>query len=126
MSKLFTIINIFFSKFNLNNINLFSLSPIQNIISTQSILSTVSTRISEELLSDNLIIKELTKFQFHPQFDLFYTGLLVTTLFSKHKIYGQIDNKWNDIELATDTSKITKSILFIFILLFCKNIESAT
>ena len=133
MSKIFTIFNLFFNKYNINNIiTISTLSPLQNIISTKSIISTASNKISEELFNENIIIQEITNLHFHPQFDLFYIGLLVTTLFSKYKWSEKTVNKWDNIhkwkniELSTNISKKTKLFLFIITLVLCKNVESVT
>jgi len=130
MSKIFTTIIFLFSKFNLNNIiTIPTLSPLEKLISTKTMISTVSNEINEELLNENLFLQEVTNLHFNPHFDLFYIGLFATTFLNKHKMIHQLDNnnnKWNNIDLVSKISKKTKLFLFIILLILCKNVESVT
>ena len=99
---------------------------VRNILTTRAIFSTMAEKLSYEF-NENLIVQEFTQTNYHNNFDIItYSILIACTLNllyipSKEKI-----QKLEKIEYFSNIRNITSKFFFIFMLIFTKNIESAT
>jgi hypothetical protein len=99
-------------------------SQLQTIISSKGIISGVVTYVSEELWTDNFLVRELLFNHRYTNLDVIYFGLLVFTLLSKEDINSSL-YKWKTFERFSIIEKNTKVILFVIMIIFNRNVENA-
>jgi len=99
-------------------------SQIQQLISSKAIASGVVSSVSEELLTDNLLFRELLINHKHTNLDIIYFGLLVFTLVSKEDMKNRF-SKWKNVKMFSAIEKNTKVVLFTLMFIFNRNVENA-
>jgi hypothetical protein len=99
-------------------------SQIQQLISSKAIASGVISSVSEELLADNFLFRELLLNNKHTNLDIIYFGLLVFTLLSKEDMKSRF-SKWKNVKMFSAIEKNTKVVLFTMMFIFNRNVENA-
>jgi hypothetical protein len=99
-------------------------SQIQQLISSKAIASGVISSVSEELLTDNFLFRELLLNNKHTNLDIIYFGLLVFTLLSKEDMKSRF-SKWKNVKMFSAIEKNTKVVLFTMMFIFNRNVENA-
>ena len=99
-------------------------SQIQHLISSKAIASGVVSSVSEELLTDNFLFRELLINHKHTNLDIVYFGLLVFTLLSKEDMKNRF-SKWKNVKMFSAIEKNTKVVLFTLMFIFNRNVENA-
>lgn len=99
---------------------------LRNMLSSRAIFTTIGEKISYELVNENVLIQEITQRNYNHNFDLITGSILlvcaVNILYNPSK---EKKAKLENIEYFTNTKNITSKYLFLFMLIFTKNIESA-
>ena len=104
---------------------------LRNILSTRAVFSTVVEKISSEIVSENVVINELNKIDYNHHIDIITITIIAVCLLSI------VTNAYNSsittqtqrlerIEMFSKIQRTTSTFLFVFMLIFTKNIDSAT
>jgi hypothetical protein len=102
---------------------LFMDSPLEQIVAQRTILSTFTNRISEELFTDNVFVRDLITNNRQSTSDVFYLTLALLAFYQQNT-YSTI--KIENMERFMKTRRITNSILFVILFIFTKNVGVAT
>jgi hypothetical protein len=97
---------------------------LQNIITSQAIMSTLSYRLNMEVLNENLLINEVTRIKCHPE-EIIYVSILIYILYSNIDYTNYIENKLQNIKMFSIIKQKSNSIIFILLMIFTRNIENA-
>ena len=101
---------------------------LRNILSTRAVFSTVVEKISSEMVSENVVINEINKMEYSHHIDII--PITITTLCLIHVITNLYNTtqkqKLERIELFSKIQRTTSTFLFVFMLIFTKNIDSVT
>ena len=102
-------------------------SSLKTIVSSQALISSITSRANMELLNESVIIEELTKFQHHPLINTLSIGLIAATaiFYYKNGLNECRENRWRNIELFSEQRRVINIIILIFLIIFTKNIENA-
>ena len=105
-------------------------SPLEQLVSSQAVISTVASQVNAELVTENMIINEFTRFSSHPLIDTFYLFSILVLFIGQYKIIGDnlsfSSNKWGRVDRYTKVQKVTNRILFIAMVVLTKGVENAT
>jgi len=103
---------------------------LRNILSTRAVFSTVVEKISSEIVSENVVINEINKIDYNHNIDIITVTIIAVCLLSVlNNIYNSSTTQTQRLERIEMFSKIqrtTSTFLFVFMLIFTKNIDSAT
>jgi hypothetical protein len=102
---------------------LFMDSPLEQIVAQRSIVSTFTNRISEELFTDNVFVRDLITNNRQSTSDVFYLTLALL-VFYQQNTYSTV--KIENMDRFMKTRRITNSILFVILFIFTKNVGVAT
>ena len=120
------IVNLFSSSFMIDKTP-FSL---RNILSTRAVFSTMVEKISSEIVSENVVVNEINKLDYNDHIDIITVTIIAVGLLSiASNAYNssQIQTqKLERIEMFSRIQRTTSTFLFVFMLIFTKNIDSAT
>jgi hypothetical protein len=100
---------------------------VRNILSSRAIFTTIGEKISYELVNENVLMQEFNQISYNHNFDLIATSIFIVCAVNILYIPSKEKKaKLENIEYFTNTKNITSKYLFLFMLIFTKNIESAT
>jgi hypothetical protein len=102
-----------------------SMFTLRNIIGSKAVLSTVINQINNEVVNENVIINELTTYKHNIPSDIFYAILFVGTIYIEYKYFAYFDKKLSGVQTVSSIQEKTRTVLFIFMLVFTKNIQNA-
>ena len=102
-----------------------SMFSVRNIIGSKAFMSTVVNQVNNEVFNENVIITELTSAKHNIPVDIFYSFLFVSAIYVQYKYFIYFEKKWSGIETYTNMQERTRTALFIFMLVFTKNIQNA-
>lgn len=98
-------------------------SPLEQIVAQRTIISTFTNRISEELLTDNVFVRDLITNNRQSSSDVFYLTLALLAFYQQNT-YSTV--KIENMDRFMKTHRITNSILFVILFIFTKNVGVAT
>jgi hypothetical protein len=98
---------------------------VRNIVSSQAVLSTVNSQVSNEVLNFNFATAEMSGFRYHPELEVLYFVTAIVSAYLQYKYFSYIENKWKKVDTFSVTQKMTNQILLILMILFTKNVENA-
>jgi len=109
---------------------------LRNILSTRAVFSTVVEKISSEMVSENVVINEINKIDYNHHIDIITVTIIAVGLLSiasnaynssrrQTQTQTQIQ-RLERIEMFSKIQRTTSTFLFVFMLIFTKNIDSAT
>ena len=98
---------------------------IRNIIGSKAVMSTVINQINSELVNENTIISEITGSYHNLKYDALYVFMFMISLYLQYQYFVYFDKKLKGTEMFSNIQEKTKTILFIFMLVFTKNIQNA-
>ncbi len=103
---------------------------LRNILSTRAVFSTMVEKISSEIVSENVVINEINKIDYNHHIDIITVTMIAVCLLSiVNNIYNSSQTqkeKLEKIEMFSKIQRRTSTFLFVFMLIFTKNIDSAT
>ena len=105
---------------------------LRNILSTRAVFSTMMEKISSEMVSENVVINEINKFDYNHHIDIITVtiiavGLLSIAINAYNSSQTQTQTqRLEKIEMFSRIQRTTSTFLFVFMLIFTKNIDSAT
>jgi len=104
---------------------------LRNILSTRAVFSTMVEKISSEIVSENVVINEINKIDYNHHVDIIPLTIIAVCLLSLlNNIYNSSittqKEKLERIEMFSKIQRTTSTFLFVFMLIFTKNIDSAT
>jgi hypothetical protein len=88
-------------------------------------MSTVINEVNNELVNENAIISEITSSYHNLQYDTLYALMFVGSIYLQYQYFIYFDKKLKGTEMFSNIQEKTKTILFIFMLVFTKNIQNA-
>lgn len=94
---------------------------LRNILSSRAIFTTISEKISYELVNENTIIQ--LRYYNH-NLDIITTSIVMMCAINMYMQPAKQKEKLATIEYYTNIQNITAKFLFVFMLIFTKNIES--
>jgi hypothetical protein len=98
---------------------------LRNIIGSKAVMSTVLNQVNSELVNENTIISEITSTNHHLEYDLFYAVAFVASVCIQYQYFMYFERKLQGTEMFSNIQEKTKTILFVFMLVFTKNIQNA-
>lgn len=120
------VVNLFSSSFMIDKTP-FSL---RNILSTRAVFSTMVEKISSEIVSENVVVNEINKLDYNHHIDIITVTIIAVGLLSiASNAYNSSQTqtqKLERIEMFSRIQRTTSTFLFVFMLIFTKNIDSAT
>lgn len=99
-------------------------SQIKTIISSKAIITGVITAMTDELLNDNYVVRELLFNHKGTNMDIVYFGLLMTTLINKKNVDSTY-SKWNNFVMFSNIEKKTRLLFLAIMIIFNRNVENA-
>jgi hypothetical protein len=103
---------------------------LRNILSTRAVFSTMVEKISTEMVSENVVINEINKIDYNHHIDIITVTIISVCLLSvASNAYNSSQTqkeKLERIEMFSKIQRTTSTFLFVFMLIFTKNIDSAT
>lgn len=104
---------------------------LRNILSTRAVFSTMVEKISSEMVSENVVINEINKMEYSHHVDIIPLTIIALCLLSVlNNIYNSSiitqKEKLERIEMFSKIQRTTSTFLFVFMLIFTKNIDSVT
>ena len=100
-------------------------SSIKNIISSRAIVSSITEKVNSQIISDDILLSELTHPMLHPAKDVFYFAVFATSFIIQNQLVHAKNKKWLEIETYTNMKKITNNIIFIILIVLTKGVENA-
>lgn len=94
---------------------------LRNILSSRAIFTTISEKISYELVNENTIIQ--LRYYNH-NLDIITTSIVMMCAINMYMQPSKQKEKLATIEYYTNIQNTTAKFLFVFMLIFTKNIES--
>ena len=98
---------------------------IQNIINLNARFTALTNSLNSEFINENLIINEISRLEYHHQINIVYLLLVIAGFYTKYNYNQKIENKWENLEMFSNTQKDTRKFLLIFMIVFTKNIDNA-
>lgn len=93
---------------------------LRNILSSRAIFTTISEKISYELFNENAIFQ----LNYNHNLDIITTSIVMMCAINMYMQPPKQKEKLATIEYYTNIQNITAKFLFVFMLIFTKNIES--
>lgn len=124
MNSLFIILTTYIvslSGFNLN----FRINSLQNIISTEAVMSSVTNRLNTELVTGNTLFDEVEKLQYKPSPEIaFYAIAMFASFYYQYLRASTLENKLHKFKMFTYIRNKTNMLLLIISLVFTKDVDS--
>jgi hypothetical protein len=95
---------------------------LRNLLSSRAIFTTVSEKISYELVNENAIFQ--LNYSYNHNVDIITTSIVMICAINMYMQPAKQKEKLETIEYYTNIQNITSKFIFIFMLIFTKNIES--
>jgi hypothetical protein len=102
-----------------------SFSSLRNIVSSRAVISTITNQFNNEFLNENMIINEIVNPKHNIPLDLLYGAVLLTSIYIQYRYFTYFENKWKKIKQYSIIEDKTSIFLFVFMLVFTKNIQNA-
>ena len=105
---------------------------LRNILSTRAVFSKMVEKISSEIVSENVVVNEINKLDYNHHIDIITVtiiavGLLSIAINAYNSSQTQTQTqRLEKIEMFSRIQRTTSTFLFVFMLIFTKNIDSAT
>jgi predicted RNA binding protein with dsRBD fold (UPF0201 family) len=97
---------------------------LRNILSSRAIFTTISEKISYELVNENTIFQLNYKYSYNHNVDIITTSIVMICAINMYMQPLKQKEKLATFEYYTNIQNITSKFIFIFMLIFTKNIES--
>jgi len=97
---------------------------LRNLLSSRAIFTTISEKISYELVNENTIFQ--LNYSYNHNVDIITTSIVMICAINMYMQPAKQKEKLATIEYYTNTKNTTSKYIFLFMLIFTKNIESAT
>jgi hypothetical protein len=98
---------------------------VRNIIGSKAVLSTVINEVNNEIVNENALISQITSINHNIQIDLFNAAIFTTAIYVQYKYFIYFEKKLSGVEMFSNIQEKTRTVLFIFMLVFTKNIQNA-
>lgn len=124
MKTLFIIFTTYIVSLNGFNLN-FRINSLQNIISSEAVMSSITNRLNTELVTGNTLFDEIDKFHYEPSPEIaFYALLMVTTFYYQYIRSTTIENKLHKFKKFNHIRNKTNMLLLIISIVFTKDVDS--
>jgi hypothetical protein len=112
--------------FNLPTRGMFSgLSELESLVTSRAVFSTITEQVKNEIISDSPFMKDISHGYFRLDSDVCYLALIGIAIYSKMNSDSVTNQKLNNISMYSRTMRVTRSILFTFIVILTKNVDNA-
>jgi hypothetical protein len=99
---------------------------LQNIVISSAVMTTITKRISSELINETLFMNDITNIKSHSQqMSILFDSLLVLLLVTQYKSIVNYDEKLLDVELYSKTQKSANKFILVVLFVFTRNVENA-
>ena len=102
-----------------------NLMSLRNIVSSRAVISTVTNQFNNEFINENMIINEIVNPKHNIPLDLLYGAVFLTSIYIQYRYFTYFENKWKKIKQYSIIEDKTSIFLFVFMLVFTKNIQNA-
>jgi len=102
-----------------------NLSSIRGILGSKMVMSTILNEVNSEVVSENIILYELTNQTHQVEIDIFYGITFMLSFYVQYKYFAYIDKRLSGVKMFSNIQDKTRIILFIFMIVFTKNIQNA-
>ena len=100
--------------------------PLESLISTKAISVSFVERMTNEILSEDRLLKMTTMWQPYEILNLVaITSLCLYMFISTDFGESSRDSRWNNIPIYSNTKKITEFILIVGFILLTRDVENA-
>lgn len=100
-------------------------TPIKNIITTTAFASSLVNNINHEIISNNLLFKDISLHEFHFESDIIYGGIISSMVLVQYKILSPKEKKFQNIDLFNDVKRKSNIILIPILIILFRNIDNA-
>ena len=122
MKTLFIIFAIYIVSLNGFNIN-FRINSLQNIISSEAVMSSVTNRLNTELVTGNTLFDEVEKLHYNPSPEiLFYAIAMFASFYYQYLRVSTVETKFKTFKTFTNIRNKTNMLLLIITLVFTKDV----
>ena len=102
------------------------MTNLERMVASRAIGSTVISNLSSEISFDRILV-EATHFNLHS--NTWILSILVIYIYGQFKFnqgnINKTDAKLQNIKIYDDSEKVIRSVLFIFILIFSRDVQNA-
>lgn len=102
-----------------------SFISLRNIVSSRAVISTVTNQFNNEFINENMIINEIVNPKHNIPLDLLYSAVFLGSIYIQYRYFTYFENKWKNIKQYAIIEDRTSIFLFVFMLVFTKNIQNA-
>ena len=103
----------------------FRIRSLENIISSQAVVSSVTNRVNTELVTGNTLFDEIEKIHDKPSPEIaFYALFMVASFYYQYIRATTVENKLHKFENFTHIRNKTNMFLLIISLVFTKDVNS--
>ena len=100
-------------------------TPIKNIITTTAFASSLVNNVNHEIISNNLLFKDISLHEFHFESDIIYSGIVSSMVLVQYKILSPKEKKLKSIDLFNDVKRKSNIILIPILVILFRNIDNA-
>lgn len=98
---------------------------VRNIIGSKAVLSTVINEVNNEIVNENALISQMTSLNHNIKVDIFNAALFTAAIYVQYRYFIYFEKKLSGVEMFSNIQEKTRTVLFIFMLVFTKNIQNA-
>jgi hypothetical protein len=98
---------------------------IRNIIGSKAVLSTVINEVNNEIMNENALISQMTSLNHNIKLDIFNAFVFSAVVYAQYRYFIYFEKKLSGVEMFSNIQGKTRTVLFIFMLVFTKNIQNA-
>ena len=97
---------------------------VQSIIQSCAVINTLTKAMNNEIVNDNAIISQVNRVEYNHQINIMYFCFFIFSLYLGYN-NKNIEKKWENLEVFSNTQKNTRFMLLVFLFIFTKDIDNA-
>lgn len=102
------------------------LSELESLVTSRAVFSTITQQVKNEIISESPFMRDISHGYFRLDFDVCYLCLMGLSVYIKiNNDSNYADQKLNNISMYANAMKMTRTIIFILILIMTKSVDNA-